>query len=161
MKFVRWFGVTFGALALVAFATVPGPTTFDEKSGYAPNGGSYRVVYRIPGRPLLDLRAHAQQVQHPRFAYATIVYEVQQLGAATTATAASIGATATDTLTWAIPFSDNNYVVSCSLVGTATAVPGPAQFTHTSAAVTLTHAALTAAAASNAAPGTECTGIHF
>lgn len=159
---------TFKAVAIaIAFAvvasllTIPGPTTFVEKDGVNATGGKFHAVYRVPGRPVIDIMAHAQQVQNPRFAYTTLVYEVQQLGTATTATAASVGAVATDTLTWGIPFPDNNYVVSCSLVGTATAIPAPAQFTHTATAVTLTHAALTAAAASNAAPGTECVGIHF
>lgn len=161
MKTFRVVAVTLALAVVVSLLTIPGPTTFAEKDGVNATGGKYHAVYKVPGRPLIDIRAHAQQVQNPRFAYSTIVYEVQQLGAATTATAGAVGAVATDTLTWGIPFSDNNYVVSCSLVGAATAVPAPAQFTHTASAVTLTHAALTAAAASNAAPGTECVGIHF
>lgn len=133
------------------------PDTLRTVHGFAANGAPYTAVFR--DRHPSPFVAWAQ-VQNARGQNASLIYESQALGVATTATAGAVGAAASDVITWAIPFADTNYQVACTPDGVATAIPVQGWLTKTATAVTVNHVATTAAAASNAAPGVDCVAIH-
>lgn len=93
--------------------------------------------------------------QHKRFA--------GNLGG-TCPTAAAIGAPCTSgNINWVAAFADNNYTVTCSLVGAMTAQPHIVSVSYQAAGVgiTITIAADTAAAANVAPTGfTDCVAVH-
>lgn len=155
----KFFCATALCIAVLFAATlsVPMPDTYRTVHGVTPDGGTYTAIFR-DAHPS-PFHAFAQ-VQNARGANTGLVYESQSLGAATTATAASVGAAANDTLTWGVPFADTNYQVACVPDGVATAIPSQGWVTKTASAVVVNHVAVTAAAASNAAPGFDCVAIH-
>jgi len=146
------------ALLMAVVFTVPQPDTVRTVHGMAANGAPYTAIFREHHPSPLFAWA---QVQNARGQNAGLIYEAQSLGAATTPTAGSVGAAASDTLTWGVPFADTNYQVSCTPAGTPTAIPVQGWTIKTAGtSVAVNHVATTAAAASNAAPGFDCIAIH-
>jgi len=162
MKLKKLIAIPVVALLGLAFLTFGGvfvvqPDTYRTVHGVALNGAPYTAIF-VDHHPS-PFVAWAQTT-NARGQNAGLAYESQQFGAATTATAASVGAAASDTLTWGVPFPDTNYQVSCTLDGVVTAFPVTASLTKTATAVVFTHIATTAAAASTAAPGFDCIAVH-
>lgn len=82
-----------------------------------------------------------------------------QRGTAGCATAATIGATCTTTVTWTTAIADTSYTVSCWGVGTTSGVPiNGAQATKAAASIQHTTVALTAVAAQFTT--VECKAVH-